>query len=314
MRMILMVTVPLFKVRARVALLVLFFLGTAHAPAIASQPEVVAVDGTLCNLSSILAGSSANITCLIPPGGNPHGYQLKPSDRRVLANASLVVHNGFDLTPAVKKLTTSAPVIAVGEVALSNYQGNDPHVWHDPIVSAGMIRIISKELSKILSEDERSGLILRTNQAIDVFNDLGQWGADQFSGLPEDRRVIATDHRTYSHMAARFGFRELAMMDSHTTGGVLRPSSLNNISDDIQISGAQVIFKPTWDASKTLKRISKRSGIPISSTPLNGEGIAAGETAISTAIQNVCVMVNGQGGECDRLKAKRLAERWDAIQ
>ena len=92
-----------------------------------------------------------------------------------------------------------------------------------------------------------------------MFLSLGQWGADQFSGLPEDRRVIATDHRTYSHMAARFGFRELAMMDSHTTGGVLRPSSLNKISDDIQISGAQVIFKPTWNASKTLKRISKRS-------------------------------------------------------
>ena len=147
-----------------------------------------------------------------------------------------------------------------------------------------------------------------------VFDGLSSWGATQFASLPESRRVIVTDHRTYSHMADRFGFREVAMLDSHTTGGVLRPSSLNAITKEIKASDVLVIFKPSWDATKTLKRISKRSGVPISSIPLNGEGVASGETAVSTAVNNICTMVNGQGGQCDQVEAARLAESWSAIR
>ena len=177
-----------------------------------------------------------------------------------------------------------------------------------------MIRAISSELNKALPAETHDDLSRRTNQAVVVFDGLSSWGATQFANLPESRRVIVTDHRTYSHMANRFGFREIAMLDSHTTGGVLRPSSLNAITKEIKASDVLVIFKPSWDATKTLKRISKRSGVPISSTPLNGEGVASGETAVSTAVQNICTMVNGQGGQCDQVEAARLVNSWSAIR
>ena len=300
--------------RKKCALSALFILGLTQGSANASQVNIVAVDGTLCDLTTTLVGDAARVTCLIPPGGNPHAYQLKPSDRQMLAGAALVVHNGFNLTPAVQKISSSGPVVAVGEVALPAYNGSDPHVWHDPQASAGMIRAISSELKKALPADTHDGLSRRTSQATTVFNGLNKWGATQFASLPESRRVIVTDHRTYSHMADRFGFLEIAMLDSHTTGGVLRPSSLNAITKEIKNSDVLVIFKPSWNATKTLKRISKRSGVPISSSPLNGEGVAAGETAVSTAVNNICTMVNGQGGQCDQVEAARLAKSWSAIR
>ena len=314
MRIILIRALPILTTRARIALSGLALLGLAQSPASSSQLDVVAVDGTLCDLTTTLAGSAARVTCLIPPGGNPHGYQLKPSDRQTLAKAALILHNGFELTPAANKISSKAPVVAVGEKALPNYKGNDPHVWHDPKTSAGMIRVVSAELAKVLPEAERSALSQRTDKAMSVFNGLSQWGSSQFSSLPENRRVITTDHRTYSHMANRFGFREIAMLDSHTTGGVLRPSSLKAISDEIKSSGSLVIFKPSWNANKTLKRISKRSGVPISSTPLEGEGVASGQTAVSTAVSNICTMVNGQGGQCDKAGGSRLSDNWKAIR
>ena len=296
------------------ALSALFILELTQASANASQVNVVAVDGTLCDLTTTLVGDAARVTCLIPPGGNPHAYQLKPSDRQTLAGAALVVHIGFNLTPSVRKISSSGPVVAVGEVALPEYSGSDPHVWHDPQVSAGMIRAISSELKKALPAETHDGISRRTSQAMVVFDGLSSWGATQFANLPEGRRVIVTDHRTYSHMANRFGFREIAMLDSHTTGGVLRPSSLHAITEEIKNVDALVIFKPSWNTSKTLKRISKRSGVPISSTPLNGEGVAAGETAVSTAVNNICTMVNGQGGKCDQVEAARLSNSWSAIR
>ena len=79
------------------ALSALFILGLTQGSANASQFNIVAVDGTLCDLTTTLVGDVARVTCLIPPGGNPHAYQLKPSDRQTLAGAALVVHNGFNL-------------------------------------------------------------------------------------------------------------------------------------------------------------------------------------------------------------------------
>ena len=67
------------------ALSALFILGMTQGSANGSQVNIVAVDGTLCDLTTTLVGDSARVTCLIPPGGNPHAYQLKPSDRQTLA-------------------------------------------------------------------------------------------------------------------------------------------------------------------------------------------------------------------------------------
>ena len=289
-------------------------LGVALVPAHAAQPVVVAVDGTLCDITKTLAAGSASVTCLIPPGGDPHSYRLKPSDRSQLAKSDLVVHIGFGLTPSARKLKTPGTVVAVGEVALPSYRGSDPHVWHDPANSAAMVTVVSRSLAPVLPASDRAALQQRTDRAVAVFNALQRWEAQQFASLPSKQRVLVTDHKTYSHLADRFGLVEISMLDSHTTGGVLRPSSLRKITQEVKASGAKAIFAPSATPNKTLKRISKNTGLPIATTPLYGEGIASGRNAVSTATLNVCTIVNGQGGSCDQSGANSLNSQWSSIR
>ena len=289
-------------------------LGLGVVPAQAAQPVVVAVDGTLCDITKTLAGSAASVTCLIPPGGDPHSYRLKPSDRSQLAKSDLVLHIGFGLTPSARKLKTPGTVVAVGEVALPSYRGSDPHVWHDPANSAAMVRVVSQSLSPLLAASDRPALQQRTARAVAVFTALQAWEAKQFASLPPAQRVMVTDHKTYSHLADRFGLVEIAMLDSHTTGGVLRPSSLQKITQEVNASGAKTIFSPSATPNKTLRRISKNTGLPIASTPLYGEGIASGRNAVSTATLNVCTIVDGQGGSCDQSGANSLNSQWSSIR
>ena len=289
-------------------------IGAVGVPAHAAQPVVVAVDGTLCDITKTLAAGAASVTCLIPPGGDPHSYRLKPSDRSQIAKSDLVLHIGFGLTPSAKKLKTSGTVVAVGEVALPSYRGSDPHVWHDPANSAAMVRVISRSLAPVLAASDRVALQQRTAKAVAVFAALQSWEAKQFGSLPSDQRVMVTDHKTYSHLADRFGLIEIAMLDSHTTGGVLRPSSLKKITQEVKSSGAKTIFSPSATPNKTLRRISKNTGLPIATTPLYGEGIAAGRNAVSTATLNVCTIVNGQGGSCDTAGADALNATWSSIR
>ena len=161
---------------------VLLALGAAIVPAHAAQPVVVAVDGTLCDLTKTLAAGAASVTCLIPPGGDPHAYRLKPSDRSQIAKSDLVLHIGFGLTPSARKLQSPGSVVAVGEVALPSYGGSDPHVWHDPANSAAMVRVISRSLSPVLAASDRAALQQRTARAVAVFQGLQGWEAKQFSG------------------------------------------------------------------------------------------------------------------------------------
>ena len=291
----------------------LLAISLAQVPVQASQPSVVAVDGTLCDLTRTLAGTAISVTCLIPPGGDPHGYRLKPSDRQALSKADLVVHVGFNLTPSAKQISVSAPVVAVGELALPSYRGNDPHVWHDPANSAAMTFVVANRLSPLLSGDASLAFATRAARAQSVLNDLGVWASVQFAKLPANQRVLVTDHQTYSHLASRYDLEEISMLDSYTTGGALKPSSLNAITEAVTNSGAKFIFSSYLPANKSLRRISKRSGLPIASTPLYGEGIKQGETAVSTSTINICAILKGQGASCDEASANVLANRWADI-
>jgi len=68
-----------------------FLLSAATGP-----PLVVAADGVLCDITRTLIGGSARVECLIPPGSDPHTLALRPSDRRVLSQARVVLINGYN--------------------------------------------------------------------------------------------------------------------------------------------------------------------------------------------------------------------------
>ena len=48
-------------------------------------------------VSNVACGGSAEITTIMPPGADPHSYEPSLADRALLADADLVVVNGFDL-------------------------------------------------------------------------------------------------------------------------------------------------------------------------------------------------------------------------
>ena len=313
------------------ALLVLATVSATPVSAQASQPTVVAIDGVLCDLTRTLVASDAKVVCLIQPGSDPHNYRLKPSDRQALSSASLVLHNGYNLTPSANKISGSAKVVAVAEKAIPttdhanhdndhaehgahDHDGSDPHVWHDPANSAAMVTVIAERLAPILPATQQSALAARAAEAINVLNAVGDWGGKQFATIPENQRVLVSEHQAYSHLTNRYGLRQITMLDSFTTGGVLRPSSLRTITAEVQGSGAQTLFPESLPVSKTLRRISRSTGLPVNGTPLFADGLAPDRSTVGTATLNICTVVQGQGGQCDQAAADELMARWSAIR
>lgn len=296
------------------SLLALCQLALRPAPAEAKQLTVVAVDGVLCDLTRTLAGSTAEVVCLIPPGSDPHSFRLRASDRKALARADLVLHNGFRLSPAAMKLPGSNKVVAVAEKAMPGYAGTDPHVWHNPANTAAMAKVVMARLKAVLPRSQHAGLEARERKAGAVLSQLGTWGGSQFGRLPPSQRVLVSEHQAYSHLASRYGLTQIAMLDSFTSNGVLRPSSLRAITKEVKASGAKSLFPESLPVNKTLRRISRSTGVPVNAKQLFPDGLAPKRSTVATATWNICTVVNGQGGQCDQATANKLDSQWKAIR
>ena len=282
--------------------------------AAAPPPSVVAVDGVLCDITRSLVQGAARVTCLVPPGADPHAVALRGSDRQALSSARLVLVNGYNLTPAMKRIRVSAPVVAVAERAVPRNKALDPHLWHDPALTSAMVQESAAALQSVLGSAQ-AGALQRRSQAMQaVLKQLGNWSARQLQTVPAAQRVLVSEHRAFSAFASRYGIRELPVIDTYASGGALRPSSLSAISQAIRQSGSKAIFAEALPPSKTLRRISSVSGVPIAKQPLYADGQAPGKSLIQTATANVCTFVNAQGGRCDQQTASALQQQWASIR
>nr|WP_038001263.1 metal ABC transporter substrate-binding protein [Synechococcus sp. RS9909] len=282
----------------------------ASSPA---KPAIVAADGVLCDLTRTLVRDQASVLCLIPAGADPHTLSLRPADRRNLNKARLILINGYNLTPALNNASGGGPVVRVAEKAVPNSANNDPHVWHDPANTTAMVSMVASQLEPLMPAGGGRRIQQRRAAMTSVLQALGTWTTQQIQTVPNQQRVLVTGHRAFSAFAKRYGIRELPVIDDFTTGGRLRPASLSAISKAIQSSGTRAIFPESLPASKTMRRISRASGIPIAKQALVADGLAPGKSLIQTATANVCTFVDAQGGRCDTKAASQLQQRWAAI-
>ena len=188
---------------------------------------------------------------------------LRPADRSNLSKAKLVLLNGYNLTPALKGVKAGGPVVSVGEIAVPSNPMNDPHLWHDPAIAASMTNAVAVKLKPVFNGTQDAAIDQRRAAMDSVLGSLGTWTGQQIQTVPAEQRVLITGHRAYSFLARRFGIRELPVVDEYATGGRMRPSSLSAISKAIKKSGTKVIFPEALPPSKTMRRISKASGVPL---------------------------------------------------
>ena len=254
------------------------------------------------------------MACLVSDGADPHDYRLTARDRSAIQSASLVFVNGYNLSPALDRLGRLKPTVKVAEVAVPSSPLRDPHVWHNPMQSASMATVVSNQLKGLVPAQSGEAISARASRVRSELKRLDKWASSQFDTIPKTHRVIVTEHDALSSMATRYKVRYLPLMQSFASGGPLRPSSLGSIAQAAQSSGTKYLFSEAKNPSKTLRRISKVSGVPIyRSQFLSVDGVANGGTYVSTFVSNVCSVVTAQGGVCDRTSGDALAAQWKAL-
>lgn len=87
-----------------------------------SPPQVVATTALLCDLTQQVAAATIGLTCLMDPGQDPHLYEPTPADRAAIADADLILYDGYGASPKLIRLVEANPGgprrVAVYEVAV----------------------------------------------------------------------------------------------------------------------------------------------------------------------------------------------------
>ena len=317
--------------RAAPATIAALALGGIQACSHTPQPDVIAADGALCDITRRLAASDLRVSCLLGASDDPHQLQLTPQQTRQLRQAALVLINGYALTPALQDLpravkvaeraVPNSPELDAGhpstdsELEHTEHNGHhqhadrDPHVWHDPRQATAVTNLASQQLQAIAPQSA-SRIEARAAAMRRSFGALHRWNQRQFSTIPQPR-ILASGHRAFASLARAYQLQELPLIDASSSSETLRPNALTNAVETIKRKGVRSLFAEQQPAGRSLERISALSGIPIAKQPLRAD--AGGNNLMATLTTNTCLIVNGLGGHCDQGGAKTLIQDWEAI-
>lgn len=129
----------------------------------AEVPKVVTDFGPIDSLVQQVMGDLGKPVMLLPAGGDPHDFQMRPSQAAALSTADLVFWVGPELMPsledAIATLGEGSKVVALlhmGGGTTRNYAGGegiDPHAWLDPANAQAWLGTIAVELAMIDPEN-----------------------------------------------------------------------------------------------------------------------------------------------------------------
>jgi zinc/manganese transport system substrate-binding protein len=195
-------------------------LGLALVPAVAraQAPDtipVVASFSILADMVRQIGGDAVSVSSLVPPDGDPHTYEPRPSDLRAVAAARLLVVNGLGLEGWMTRLVGSAGYRGPVATASTGIRARtmvedggaavtDPHAWQDARNGAAYARTIAAALAQ--ADPARAGRFHDAGERYAAaILDTDAWIVRQFAPIPPARRIIITTHDAFGYFGARYG-------------------------------------------------------------------------------------------------------------
>lgn len=199
------------------------------APAtIGNALKIVATTGHIADaVRAITAGTNVEVTLLCGPGVDPHSYSASTADVTAMAQADLIVYNGFHLEARLHDLLEhefadhsfsmascfpeEARLDWVEDGQIDPDAPFDPHIWnHLPGWSACVSGLIDR-LEQIRPADAAS--YVSSGQAyLDQIAAAHAEAATRFATIADEQRVLVSAHDAFNYFAAVYGFETVAVL------------------------------------------------------------------------------------------------------
>ena len=276
----------------------------------------------LADIVRQVGGDAVEVTTLLAPGRDPHGYELKPAQADALAQAHLLVNVGAGLddwatrAPLAKdaaRLTLADVVKFSGEACKhegcdhghgehdegahdAHAQGQaagDPHIWLDPVAMQNFVAPLAAELARIdpaHADDYRR----RGDQLLAELMKLDADYRAALSAVP--RKHFVTFHPSFTHIAQRYGLEQMSLRGASSGG--FGPRQIEAVADFMREHDVRTIFVEPQFPVGDLETLAKRTGAKIGRLdPLGNPAVAGYDGYLPMMRSNLQALAQGLSGQ-----------------
>ncbi|MDB5365043.1 MAG: mntC [Rhodospirillales bacterium] len=233
------------------------------ASANAAPLKLVASFTVLADLARQVGGDEVEVTSLVGPDVDAHGFEPRPGDARLLAGADLFVVNGLGFDPWSAKLARSSGFAGAMVVASNGADllGSDPHAWQ----SVGNARMYAKNIADAIAArlparaDAIRARAARYDATLVALD--GNIRA-QLAPIPPERRVLITNHEAFDYFAKAYGLTMLAAQGFSTES---EPSAkaVANLIREIKARKVTAVFLETMSNQQLMQRVARDTGVAV---------------------------------------------------
>ena len=251
------------------ALLICTFLMNCSSKEDESQKLMVAASiPPLADFVQKIGGSKADVFTIVPPGSNPHTFELTPGLMKKLNHADLIVANGVGLefwlenvedNLTGRKIIRAAdglPILAGDE---DRHAEGNPHVWLDPGNAVHMAERIYTALADV---DPGNKAYYENNAAIFI-KELEILDSDiQATVESWSQKKFVCFHPAWIYFAKRYGLEQAGVIEERH-GMQPSPAAIADLIKTVNEIGATVIFAEAQFPSQMAEVIARDSGIRV---------------------------------------------------
>ena len=278
----------------------LVFIGLIGGAA-AEPLNVVATFSILGDLTQRVGGERVQVHSLVNQDADAHVYQPTPADARTLAQARLVVVNGFGFEGWIERLikssgyrgkvlTTSSGVKTLKRPHLQGtrphaHDGDvDPHAWQD--LSNALIYV--DNIAQALSEADPANQAVYQSNAAKYKQEISALDGEirqVFKTIPIERRRVVTSHDAFGYFSRAYGIGFIAPVGINTDA---EPSAgdVGRIIEQIRREKIPAVFMESISDPRLLERIRQESGARIGGT-LYSDSLSKADGPASTYLDMI---------------------------
>ena len=283
-------------------------------------PTIVVTTDILGDVVAEAVGDLAAVEVIMPTGADPHDFAPSARQAESMENADLLVVNGAGFEEGMSDIielveSSGTPVFTFTDhVELLAFEDDhadddeahddeertnetsaddehdddhadgDPHFWTDPTRMITALEAFGAEFGTLEGIDA-AVVETRVGSYLDELAALDAEMEESLSSVPDDQRVLVTNHEVFGYFADRFDFEIVgAVIPSLTTSAEPSTAEVEALTDLIAQEQIPAIFADTSGSTRLAEAIATSAGAEVEIVLLFSESLGEPGSGAETYI------------------------------
>lgn len=270
--------------------------------------SIVAVSFPEYDFARAVAGDLAEVTMLIPPGGETHGYEPTVSDIKAVSGCDLFIYTGGESDTWVENILNSVSNKELVTLAMADCVENlcteehdhehehehnqytfDEHVWTSPKNAMSIVNTVKDSLSDIDAENKET-FAANAKAYCNKLEALDK-SIRSVTENAKSNTLVFGDRFPLTYFAEEYGLEHLAAFSGCSDDTEASAQTVANLIDFVKENNNPVVFVNELSNTAITEQIAKETGAEVktfySCHKISKDDFESGRTYVDIMSRNI---------------------------